>query len=315
MTDRTGFEPITLEAPAKINLALAVGGPDASGYHPLASWMLAVDLCDVLTLRPATGAASAYAITFADDAPVGAATAQTPRVDWQINDDLACRAHRLVEGHVGRSLPIALDLQKRIPPAMGLGGGSSDAAAMLVGLNRAFALELPLAELTSLAQSLGSDVAFLVQALMGHEPAALVTGTGEHCEPTPLAGPVHLTLVLAELACPTGAVYGAFDQRYPQAGPVRAEAVAALARTGRVEAAALFNDLAEPAQAVEPGLGDAIAAVQSTVGRPVHVTGSGAGLFVVTASAEEARSLAQRTTETTGLAAVAAAPWARARGG
>jgi len=298
-------ESITIHTPAKVNLALSVGAPDTSGYHPLASWMIAVDLCDTLRLAPTSGP-PAFDIAVADDPP---ATSSGNRPPWTVEDDLSVRAHRLMEWWLARSLPIKAELRKRIPPAMGLGGGSSDAAAMLVGLDRLFRLSLGADRLTALGRELGSDVPFIVKALIEHEPTAVVTGTGEHWEAAPLNAPLHLTLVLPPLSCATGRVYEAFDTLHPGAGPADATRVRSLAQSAEMQGARLFNELRPAAERVEPELVKTIERVSRRVELPVHLTGSGAGLFVVAASADHAASMAEQIRADAGWTAVAVRPW------
>ncbi len=261
---------IALDCPAKVNLSLSIGSPLANGFHPLASWMVAVQFADQLRLAASTDGASHFHLAFDAAAPVPS------QVDWPLNKDLAFRAHGLLEAHVGRSLPINATLLKRIPTGSGLGGGSSDAAAMLVGVNQLFSLGLDAATLRSLGQKLGSDVGFLVGALLG-TPSAIVTGLGETLEPTVGSQVIDLVLIFPGFGCPTGEVYHAFDQLH--AGSPRREPelqrVRALARQSPVVPSAPFNDLAAPACVVRPELGRVRERVASAVGLPVHITGSG----------------------------------------
>lgn len=283
-------DAITLRCPAKVNLALSVGAPRGDGYHPIASWMAAVGLCDELELRKTTGE-SRYTIDWAADAP-------TPSpIDWPLDSDLIVKAHRLVERHVGRSLPVAATLGKRIPVGAGLAGGSSDGAAMLRGLNELFDLALDRATLVELAMQLGSDLAFFFTP-----GSSLVTGRGEGLENLPPAMNMHLTLVMPPFGCPTGAVYQAFDELRPDAAVDLASVRAAIA--GEVDC---FNDLADPACRVEPRLGDLRNRITEMTGRPTHITGSGAGLFLVARSAEDAVNLASVIADKLAVAARAVA--------
>ena len=129
---------VTRAARAKRNLALSVGPPRAGdGYHPIASWMARVDLADDLTLtRLDDGDLSRYAIVWHEEA-----LRPTP-IDWSITKDLAVRAHLLVQEHLGTEMPVQLKLENRIPVGGGLGGGSADAAAMLLALDELFGLDL-----------------------------------------------------------------------------------------------------------------------------------------------------------------------------
>jgi 4-diphosphocytidyl-2-C-methyl-D-erythritol kinase len=145
-------------APSKVNLALSVGAPDAGGMHPISSWMVTTRFGDDLTVRRLPpGTPSRYAIEWHDDA------LRRTEIDWRLAKDLAVRAHLALEGRLQRELPVQLRLQKRIPVGGGLGGGSSNAAAMLRALDALFDLRLRPQILEHLAQPLGSDVPFLVQ--------------------------------------------------------------------------------------------------------------------------------------------------------
>ena len=147
---------IALACPAKVNLVLSVGSMTAaSSLHPIVSWMVAVTLFDDLALERADDQTS-FDIAFHHDAPVSS------RVDWTPEEDLAHRAHLLLESHVGRPLPVQVTLRKRIPTGSGLGGGSSNAAGALIGLNHLLGLGLDGAVLEKLASKLGSDVPFLL---------------------------------------------------------------------------------------------------------------------------------------------------------
>lgn len=306
---------LALACPAKVNLALSIGAPLANGYHPLASWMVAVHFADHLKLtRLAVGpavptsfprgqaqtAGTTLAITFDPAAPVPGA------VDWPLEKDLAYRAHQLLEERAGRTLPVHAELRKMIPTGAGLGGGSSDAAAMLVGVNRLFKLGLDTPTLRTLARKLGSDVGFLVGAIEG-QPSALVAGLGESLAPLPLPEILHLVLVFPGFGCPTGEVYRAFDQFHASEKPRHADEprVRALAARNTLGQDAPFNDLAEPACLARPALRGCVERVGAALEIPVHITGSGSTLFVLAPNAPAAKVLAQKVTAATGLAAVA----------
>jgi len=267
--------------PAKVNLALSVGRPDADGMHPIASWMIAVSLIDELTVERMDGESS-YRIEWAEDAP------QPSPIDWPLEKDLAVRAHRRLERAVGRSLPLRMTLAKRIPTGAGLAGGSTDAAGMLQAVNQLYDLQMTSGDLSSLAGELGSDVGFFFAG-----GAALVTGRGETVEPVASGAQFALLLVLPDLHCPTGAVYRRFDALRPDAAVNRA-AIEALIRANPLPAETLFNDLAEPACRVEPRLAELRDRIERTLHLPVHVTGSGAALFIAVETADEAAALARQ---------------------
>jgi 4-diphosphocytidyl-2-C-methyl-D-erythritol kinase len=286
-------------APAKLNLALSVGPPGVDRMHPICSWMVTVDLHDELLLtRLPEESLSRYAILWHPDAK------RRSEIDWSITKDLAVRAHRALERRLGRDLPIQLKLEKRIPVGGGLGGGSSDAAAMLHGLNGLFELGLADDELADVATELGSDVAFLV-----HGGSAVVEGLGDRVERHPAPPALDVVLAFPAVACPTGPVYAAFDAA--ASGRARGDASPDASRVRslvgpRVAPDACFNDLAAPALAVAPVLRDDIEELGELAERPVHVSGSGSTLFVICDDSLHAEALAAAVSERLRLPAVAA---------
>jgi 4-diphosphocytidyl-2-C-methyl-D-erythritol kinase len=293
-------DTLTIPCPAKVNLALSVGAPDAeTGMHPICSWMVAVGFGDTLKLSRSTGCDSSYEILIADDAPP---VPPGQRIDWPIESDLAFRAHGVVQQHVGQDLPINMELIKRIPSGAGLGGGSSDAAGMLVGLDRLFALELSDRALFGLGMRLGSDVGFLVGAQLGVR-SALVSGVGDTIGDARLPDALHLVLIFPAMKCATAEVYRCFDGLHPSArlDPGR---VRSLVDMAPLPADGPFNDLAEAAFEVAPGLREIHRKLCDVVGVPVHVSGSGASMFVVAGSSDEAERLRERIVECVGVSAV-----------
>ncbi|MGP1345709.1 MAG: 4-(cytidine 5'-diphospho)-2-C-methyl-D-erythritol kinase [Phycisphaerales bacterium] len=276
---------IALSAPAKLNLALAVAPPrPEDGYHPICSWMSTIDLADELLLtRLEDDRLSRYAILWHDEAPVRS------DIDWSITRDLAVRAHLLLERIAGRTLPVQLKLEKRIPVGGGLGGGSSNAAAMLIAIRALFQLDLSDESLIELAHQLGSDVPFFVHAGITRCNAATIHNLGERIDPAPPVSAKGL-LILPDFGCPTPAVYRAFD-----ATPRATDHDAFEARSARIRSLAdssphppgwheqLFNDLADPAGAVAPRLTEIIRDAADTADATIHLTGSGSTCFLMLA--------------------------------
>jgi len=296
-------QSLSLHCPAKINLALAVGPPTETGMHPIASWMVALGLGDTLHLEPCdvdTPDEQRFAVAYADDAP------RPGVVDWPREQDLAWRALERLERHAGQRLPVALRIDKRVPTGAGCGGGSSDAAAVLVGVSRACGVDLSPRQLVAMGLELGSDVGFAVHALTG-EPSVLVTGAGDVFEPVPLHEPLAVTLVLPELSCPTGPVYWAFDQLRPNAGPANEAGVRRVVSTllNGSDRCGPFNDLEAAAVAVTPELVGVLHALRDTLRLPAHVTGSGAACFCIADSTQQAEHWAQQVRERLGIAALA----------
>ena len=159
-----GVTALRLSAPAKINLALEVVGRRDDGYHDIDTVMTTIDLADELRLRPHSELS--VALQGPDARGIDAA------------DDLAGRAARALAAAAGREPGVRIEVTKRVPAAAGIGGGSSDAAAVLRGLNRLWSLDWPVERLAAVGAELGSDVPFFV-----HCGAARCTGRGEVVEP------------------------------------------------------------------------------------------------------------------------------------
>lgn len=293
----TGDGGLRLAAPAKINLDLYVGPRRPDGFHPLDSLVAKVTLYDEIILRPRQD---------------GLITLRCDGADCGPDDkNLALRAARLLaeyaHSHAGDSSGVAsrdpgvdIVLTKSIPPGKGLGGGSSDAAAVLTGLNELWALGLPAPRLAELAAALGSDVPLFLGP-----PAGRMTGRGEHLAPAA----VHEFLAVIHMppvVCPTAQVYRRFDELVGQGpGPAEPTAAAPFAAPPRDFPAmlgtppgswrgSLRNDLAAPAFQVSPDLRRTHEALAAAVGRPVSVTGSGSGLFVLCDDPAEAADVFRR---------------------
>ncbi|MEI3122577.1 MAG: 4-(cytidine 5'-diphospho)-2-C-methyl-D-erythritol kinase [Oscillospiraceae bacterium] len=184
---------VTEQAPAKINLALLVGEKHPDGYHDVTSVMQSVSLCDTVTARRTSGG-----ITLTCSDPTLACD----------ETNLAYRAAALFFEETGVEGGAALTLEKVIPMQAGLGGGSSDAAAVLRALRRLYAPDMPLEELERMAIRLGSDVPYCVRGA-----TTLVEGRGEHLTQLTALPACWCVLCKPDIACPTGAMYGEIDRR------------------------------------------------------------------------------------------------------
>ncbi len=288
-------DDLLVHAPAKLNLALSVGAPRPDGLHPLSSWMVTLGWGDSIYLRRRDpGSNSLFANVWAADAP------HTPDLDWPLRSDLSWKAHAAVERAVGRQLPVRVRVEKRIPVGGGLGGGSSNAAAMLRGLNELFELRLGNDELRSIAAGLGSDVAFLVEG-----GSAIVSGVGERVDALPDVPQVHVVLCFPEAHCPTPMVYRLFDALRPGAGDPDHARVLSMAATDRVHAHEPFNDLAAPARESSEAVRRAMDEIAEVTQLPVHVCGSGSSLFVVCDEPIHAEHVAQVVLNEAAVKAVA----------
>lgn len=179
-------------APAKINLTLDILGRRPDGYHEIATTMHQVDLTDAVEVH-----SRASGIVVQHDQP-GLSSGE---------DNLAYRAARLLRDQAGLSRGLLIRLEKHIPLAAGLAGGSADAAAVLQGINQLCALRMEEAELRDVAAQLGSDVPFCLTG-----GTAFCTGRGEIVQPLPdFAGPrLIFVLVTPDFLVPTASVFAAF---------------------------------------------------------------------------------------------------------
>ena len=292
-------------AHAKLNLCLAVAPPEPAanadgtpnrraGWHRISSWFVCTDLADRMQVErtdtPGTIDADIRFATQADGVPLGV-------VDWAIEKDLAVRALRALleqlDPAVKQSAGFRLRIEKHIPTGGGLGGGSSDAAAALLLGNETLGSPLSAAELRTIGAKLGSDVPFFIDDAAATGPArpALVEGFGDRIERTTPIPDLAAVLVMPAIACPTPAVYRAFDAWLTDHSSFRFRDAEARSLATRAPDAGgdlnrlLFNDLAEPAMRVAPLLRDVHAACER-VRHPFHVTGSGSTLFALIAPAE-----------------------------
>jgi 4-diphosphocytidyl-2-C-methyl-D-erythritol kinase len=267
-------------APAKVNLFLHVGPPRDDGYHPLCSLMVFADVGDRLWAEPAADLSLEVRGPFAEGAPAGL-------------DNLVLRAAQALARRQG--LAAHLVLEKLLPVAAGLGGGSSDAGAALRLLRAMLPLPLTDEALEALAAKLGADG----PACLWGRPV-LAEGRGERLSPAPGLPPLAAVLVNPGAPVSTPAVYrrldadGRFGDVAPPAMPAAFESAVELAAwlAGR------RNDLEAPACAVEPAVAavlDALAKAPETL--LARVSGSGGTCFALCASEGEARALARRIAE------------------
>ncbi|MDP3174038.1 MAG: 4-(cytidine 5'-diphospho)-2-C-methyl-D-erythritol kinase [Phenylobacterium sp.] len=272
--------PATAFAPAKINLFLHVGAPQADGYHPLRSLMAFADMGDRLSADPSA----------AMEVRVRGPNAHA--LDHEA-DNLVARAARALAAHVRTPLaPFRLTLEKLLPVAAGLGGGSSDAGAALRLLRELWGLTLSDAELEAVAASLGADGA---ACLFGRP--VLAEGRGERLTPLAALPAIDAVLVNAGPGVSTAKVYGRFDaigvfdvmDAHPEP-PAFEDAIEAASWL-----ATQRNDLEAAARLVEPSVGDVL---DTLAGEPeallARMSGSGGTCFALCASDIEAEALAER---------------------
>ena len=257
---------LELIAPAKLNLVLEVLARRADGYHDIASLMQTIDLADTVRLD----LASAIEIDVEGDAQRG-----VPR---EGPSNLAfSAAHALTEAVGQPQLGARIELVKRIPAGMGLGGGSTDAAAVLRGLNRLWNLELPPEELDVVAASVGSDVPFFL-----HGGTTRVGGRGERIESLPDLQGVSLTLFAADvdLADKTRRMYGMLSPIDFTDGEKTRAAVERAAEGSPLGDSDLYNAFDRHVGEVAPQVASAMALCRAN-DLAVFAAGSGPGFFTL----------------------------------
>lgn len=251
---------VSERAPAKINLDLCVVGRRGDGYHELDSLVVFADLADRLTFQDDERLDLDFAGPFADALADPA-------------ENLVLRAARLLAEHVDRKPAARIALEKRIPVAAGLGGGSADAAAALRGLNRLWRLRLTPADLQQLALRLGADV----PVCLASRPARM-RGIGERLEPIDGLPELPLLLVNPGLSVPTREVFAALGDLIPTA----AEASLQVFDRTRLLAwlRARENHLEAPARRLAPVIGEVLTALAEQPGCTLaRMSGSGATCF------------------------------------
>ncbi len=272
MSRRTAF------ASAKVNLYLHVGPTGDDGYHPIDSLMVFADVGDVLTLEPAHESAFTTDGAFSGAAPMDQA-------------NLVVRAARaLIDAAGGAAPTFAMHLEKRLPVAAGLGGGSSDAAAALRLVNAMLPAPLPTDALQALAAGLGADVP---PCLAG--APVIARGRGEQLSAAPSLPALNAVLVNPRVASPTGPVFAAYDRQPPPIGPLGPVLPNGFATVeGLIDwlRSETRNDLEAPSRSLTPAAGEAIDLLAaSPLSLLSRMSGSGATAFALCAGAEQAQAL------------------------
>lgn len=281
--------PVTVQAPAKVNLTLHVTGKRDDGYHLLESLVAFAGIGDTLDLCPA----DELCLTLAGP------TAAALQAD---DDNIVLRAARALAAHAGIAPRAHINLTKRLPVAAGIGGGSADAAAALRGLVRLWQLDIAEEQLRGLGLRLGADVPV---CLAGHPTT--MEGVGERLSPAPALPPAWLVLVNPRRPLSTPAVFKARTGGFSAAAPLPDSP--ADARALALALAARRNDLTQAAIRLEPVVGDMLALIAA---QPdcllARMSGSGATCFGLFADPQPAQSAAAALTASQPGWWVAAAP-------
>jgi 4-diphosphocytidyl-2-C-methyl-D-erythritol kinase len=266
------FDATEVAAPAKVNLALLVGPVRPDGFHEIASLMAPVTLGDLVTVRRTPG----------EDLSVDCAVCPGEQ-------NLAARMVRELEERLGRRFEVAVEVRKQIPVGAGLAGGSSDAAATLVALERLFDLDLSPRLRYDVAAAVGSDVPFFLWP-----GPQLAMGRGQVLKDVELAAPLNLVIAVPEASLSTATVYGWRDEDVRVTLPDFVPRARML--SSRVAAAHTLHDIAE---LVENDLEASVVARRPDVGAlrdrllaegavTAAMTGSGTAVFGLFADVEAA---------------------------
>jgi 4-diphosphocytidyl-2-C-methyl-D-erythritol kinase len=280
---------LVVHTPAKLNLFLEVRGKRPDGFHEIETVMVSVGLYDTLRFTPAASGQTRFtcrrACARSRTRTLEASGAVVPPGD----DNLVVRAARLLRAETGCERGADMELVKRIPTAAGMGGGSSDAAATLVGLNRMWGLGLASHELHSLAARLGSDVNYFIES----PPLAVCRGRGEQVEPARLGTALHFVVAQPSSGLSTAEVY----RNWSAAGDLRrSAALLGALRDGRLAAVAggLHNALERPAKHLNPEVAQLLERLARVLPSSYRMSGSGTACYVLCRTRRQARTLGAR---------------------
>jgi 4-diphosphocytidyl-2-C-methyl-D-erythritol kinase len=264
---------LTVYAPAKINLVLEVLGKN-NDYHQISSIVQSIDLCDVLNFQ------LEEEIRFECTEPS------------LKQDNLVMQAAVLLKESTKYSLGARIELRKHIPWGVGLGGGSSDAAATLIALNELWRLGLPLSELVHLSSKLGSDVPFFI-----HKGTALVEGKGEQVTPLPSLPSTSFVLLvppLPKMSNKTKQMYNHLRVADFTEGQFVEQALKSLKQGKTIQYDLMFNVFERISLDLFPKL-DNYRKILKEEGAPrIYLAGSGPCLFTFFSEAKEAGELFSR---------------------
>ena len=282
-----GAESLSIAAPAKVNLFLDVLGKRSDGYHDLRSLVVPVSLADALRLEKTDGVIEA--VCDSTELPEGHA-GLVPRSA----ENLAVRAARRLQEATGCRYGVRIHIRKRIPVGGGMGGGSADAAAALVGVNDLWGTKLDRSVLMALGTELGSDIPALVQG-----GAVCMEGRGERVTPIACRWPAGtewwLLLVNPGISVPTADIYRRFRTGLTSPDETFTNAKFALERGAVTLAAASLHNALERVVFVKYPLLRIVAERLKAAGAlGVLLSGSGASIFALAADRRHAEQMERR---------------------
>ncbi len=288
---QTSGSALVVQAPAKLNLFLEILGKRSDGYHELETLMVTIGIYDTLSFMEEDS--EEIRLRIVDAGRRSASLRSDPEMIPSGPENLVVRAASLLRDFAGIRRGIRITLWKRIPAAAGLAGGSSDAAATLVALNRLWKLRLAEAELISLAGKLGSDVAFFVT---GHS-AAICRGRGEIVMPLSLPLGLSFVVVRPRSGLSTAAVYQRFK---PESKHKRVDPLVQALMIGRMDRAGteLHNALESSARQLNSDVTDVQTELSKLPTLGHLMSGSGTACFALCANRAAARAAASRLRST-----------------
>ena len=263
---------LSVSAPAKINLTLEVLRKRPDGFHEIRGVIQTIDLEDRLYFQ------ASDEINITSDMP-----------EWNAKESLVFRTVNLLKQAAGYSGGVTIEVKKRIPLQSGLGGDSSDAAAVLRGLNRLWQLSLPMEKLLELAARLGSDVPFFL-----YGGTARLEGRGEIVTPLPPLPHGWIVLEVPPVHRPTEKtkrLYESLKAEHYTDGQVTRKLVDKLEAGKEYDPSLLFNTFEKVAFSLFPGLDESREHFMKIGASSVHLAGSGPALFTLMKDRAEAERL------------------------
>jgi len=266
---------LTLTAPAKVNLFLKVLKKRKDSYHSIETVFERISIADTITITKI---------------PKGIRLSSDVRITGRPEANLAHKAARLILDHKKAAGGVSIRIKKRIPIAAGLGGGSSDAATVLMGINRLYGLRIGKEELSRLGRRLGADVPFFIM----EEPFALGKGIGERLKALQWRRRFWHLVVYPGFKVPTGKVYEAFDRKggskclTTRRRGVRIQLPRKFALDLCTAEAMLYNDLERIVVAKYGAIRALIGRLATLVGKKAILSGSGPSVFCLCATRKEA---------------------------
>lgn len=251
---------ISILAPAKINLTLEVLGRRPDGFHEIKSVIQAIDLYDTLSFEEGEKIEVVY---------------EPPQ---NFESDLVFKAIKILKGRTGCPKGGIIRVKKVIPPISGLGGGSSDAAATLKGLNRLWGLRLSQEELMEMASQISSDTPFFIFG-----GTALVEGRGERVIPLPTISNYRFILLFPEVIIPKQKTKYLYQRLRPDAWSKGewTDLLVQKIREGKLDTSLFFNAFESIAFEVFPGLQNYWTKLAKAGAEGIHLAGSGPTLFTI----------------------------------